>query len=104
MKTTVKLKLLTHQNLIGHCQLTYTCLNSSRQRLVYCLQDQGERFGGVRAMRCTQEGEPEYQVDFREVRAVFEKPTPGKYDSDYALRLKLLCSRWIERYEEANCG
>lgn len=96
---TVEMKLLKHQNHIGHCQLTYTSKNDLGQRLVYCLQDQGENFGGIRLLRCTQECEPCHEVKFTEVRAVFEKPQPVEYDSEYALNLKRLCVDWIENYE-----
>lgn len=46
----------------GHCQITYTSRNLRGQLLTYCLQDEGERFGGVRLMRCSNDGEPRIQT------------------------------------------
>lgn len=94
---TIHLKLATFQNHIGHCQLTYFCRNDEGQRLVYCLQqNHGE---SVRLLRCTQECEPEYECSFSSVKAVFERPKPMPYDSEYALHLKKLCNDWIDNYD-----
>lgn len=77
----------------GHCQITYVTRNDTGQRLVYCLQDNGQLFGGVRLMRCSQEGEPCHQVSFNDRRAVFEKP---KGDSKLEADVRI----WIENYDK----
>lgn len=100
----VEMKLLKFQSQIGHCQLTYTSRNDLGQKLIYCLQDQGKNFGGIRLMRCTKDGEPCNEVKFTEVQAYFEKPQPEEYDSEYALELKRLCVDWIEKYEQGFKG
>jgi hypothetical protein len=97
---TVKMKLLEWQDHIGHCQLTYSTRNEDGQRLIYCLQDRGPRWKPqVTLLRCTQDGEPSHEVAFKQVRAEFERPTPGPYDSEYAQELKRLCNEWIDQYE-----
>lgn len=91
----VKLKLHPYfENWTGHCQITYTAKNDHNETIVYCLQDNGEKFGGVRLMRCSQDGEPSHEVKFRkDVKALFEKP---QGDS----RLEKLIVSWIENYEK----
>ena len=95
----VEMELTKFQNNIGFCQINYTTRNEDGQRLFYCLQDNGANFGGIRLMRCTQEFEPSHEVSFTKVRASFEKPEPGPYDSEYAEELKKLCRDWIDNYE-----
>jgi hypothetical protein len=46
----------------GHCQITYTTKNEHNQKIVYCLQDNGDKYGGIRLMRCTQDGEPSHEA------------------------------------------
>lgn len=88
-------KLAQFQNHIGHCQLNYVTRNSLGQKIFYCLQDSGEKFGGIRLMRCTSDFEPSYEV--RLLKPVnFERPIINEYDSDYAIKLKTLCNRWID--------
>ena len=90
---TVEMKLHPYyQRYTGHCQITYVSRNDSGQKLVYCLQDNGKNFGGVRLMRCSQDGEPCHEVSFTKVRAVFERPVD---DSDLSRDV----NRWIDGYE-----
>ena len=89
-KKQVLMKLANPQQLLGHCQVTYTSKNELSQKLVYCLQDNGPNHGGIRLMRCTQEGEPNYEVKFTEVEAIFEKPMGDD-------KLFELCRAWIEK-------
>lgn len=99
-RKTVKFKLHPHwQRHTGHCQITYTTKNEAGQRLVYCLQDNGERFGGVRLMRCTQDGEPSHEVKFTHIIAQFERPPEDS-------KLEELVNAWIDRYEagSAQCS
>jgi len=96
----IEFKLLKSQNHIGHCQLTYKTKNSNNEKIYYCLQDQGENFGGIRLMRCTQDGEPSHECAIKkELSPVFERPRPDQYDSDYTLKLKSLCNEWIAKIE-----
>lgn len=71
----------------GHCQITYV----TSERLTYCLQDNGAKFGGVRLMRCTDDGEPSHEVSFTKPLK-FEKPSGDS-------RLEKLVIEWIENYE-----
>jgi hypothetical protein len=89
----VQFKLHPHwQRDTGHCQITYVSKNDRGQRLIYCLQDNGKAFGGIRLMRCTQEHEPSHEVKFTQIKAIFEKP---KGDSE----LEKLACIWIDKYE-----
>lgn len=92
---TVYLKLAEYQDHIGHCQLTYVSKNDLGQKLVYCLQDNH----GIRLCRCTLECEPNYEVSFTKVKAIFERPVIGWYDSEYSIELKNKCNKWIDSYE-----
>lgn len=48
----------------------YTTKNELGEKLLYCLQYDGERCGGVKLYRCTKEGEPSHPTPFKEgVRA-----------------------------------
>lgn len=92
---TVKFKLHPYwMSHTGHCQITYSAKNDLDQKIVYCLQDNGEKFGGVRLMRCSEDGEPchEIKIDSTKYIPVFEKP-PG--DS----RLEKLVKEWINKNE-----
>lgn len=94
---TVEMKLLkgfSYADLLGHCQVTYTSRNDSGQKLVYCLQYQGERWTPkVKLMRCTQDGEPSHEVAFTQVaRAVFERPKPE-------CSTTIAVNEWINQYE-----
>lgn len=81
----------------GHCQITYTAKNDAGQTVVYCLQDNGKNFGGVRLMRCSQDGEPSHEVTFdKKYKPVFEKPTG---DSE----LEQLVREWIDKNQEKIC-
>ena len=78
---------------LGHCQITYTSRNDNGERLTYCLQDNGEKFGGIRLMRCSDDGEPSHEVKF--TRPLHFEKTKG--DS----RTEILANQWIENYEKA---
>lgn len=92
-KIEMKLHSMLFHEGIGHCQVTYSSRNTTGQRLVYCLQYQGENWNPkVRLMRCSQDGEPSHEVKFTKVRAVFERPT-GETKTEKAAR------EWIDVYE-----
>lgn len=95
----IQLKLAAFQNHIGHCQITYYCRNKKGERLVYCLQ---ENFDQLRLMRCTQECEPMYEVNFDNVvdEVEFERPYPLANDTEYAVELKTACCKWIDEFEK----
>lgn len=81
-----------YERWLGHCQITYTTKNENGQRLVYCLQDQGEKFGGIRLMRCSQDNEPSHEVRLKGP-ASFEMPTG---DSKLEEKVK----QWIKNQTE----
>lgn len=43
----------------GYCRVVYKV---EETEIIYCLQDEGENYGGVNLYRCTQEEEPLYKV------------------------------------------
>ncbi len=91
----IKFKLHSDwEKFTGHCQITYVSKNSQGQKIVHCLQDNGEKYGGIRLMRCSQDGEPAYEVKIPGP-VIFEKP---KGDS----KLELLTRIWIEKREKQN--
>ncbi len=58
----------------GFCRVTYYTLNIRGQKIYYCLQNEGEKYGGVTLYRSTSEYEPEYQTHFKEgFLPVFER-------------------------------
>lgn len=95
----VEFKLTEWQDHIGHCQLNYVAKNDLGQKIQYCLQDNGEKFGGIRLMRCTQDFEPNYEVTkFKEgILPVFELPELDGSNEGYAEKLKALCIEWIKK-------
>lgn len=101
MKTLVKLSLTDRQE-FGFCQVTYKCKNPLNQTIYYCLQDYGEKFGGIKLMRCTKDFEPEYEVKtpIEKFSFQFELPKITEYDSNYTEKLKTLCIQWIQKYQE----
>lgn len=91
----VKLKLHPTLNpaLWRQSQVTYVCRNPKGQRIVYCLQYQGEAENPkVRSMRCSQDGEPSHEVNFNKIRAEFELPLGDS-------RTEILAREWSEAYE-----
>ena len=46
----------------GFCRVDYVVENPEGERVFYCLQDEGEKFGGVKFYRSTRELEPAYEV------------------------------------------
>jgi hypothetical protein len=79
------------QSHTGHCQITYTTKNEDNQKIVYCLQDNGENHGGVRLMRCSQDGEPSH-VAQPSSRIEFERPPIDD-------RLTKIVNEWITKHE-----
>ena len=77
---------------VGHSQVTYKSRTLKGDVLTYCLQDNGKNFGGIRLMRCSDDGEPCQEVKFTKTLAVFERP---KGDSP----IELLVNEWIDQYE-----
>lgn len=89
----IKMKLQKIQTHEGYCQINYTSKNESGQVLKYCLQDNGEKFGGIRLMRCSQDFEPSHEISLNQrVKIEFEKPK----DDD---KLHEKCRQFIEKYE-----
>lgn len=80
---------------IGHCQITYHSWNEYGELLVYCLQDNGKNFGGIRLLRCSRDGEPSWPVKRISVPFKMEIPQITEYDSNYAIQLKAMCKEWI---------
>lgn len=66
-------KMTLHSVDNGFCRVYYNYVNSQGQKLLYCLQDEGENYGGVKCYRCSKDGEPDYTVTPKGV--TFEKPT-----------------------------
>ena len=50
----------------GFCRIDYKYINDKGQVFYYCFQDEGENYGGIRFLRCTQDGEPSHEVTPRE--------------------------------------
>lgn len=100
---TVYAKLLPYQDHIGNCQLNYFIRNDRGERAFYCLQDNGERWGGIRLLRCTQDLEPSHEVRFSSVNVVWERPEINHDEPDsYEKRLKILVNGWIDNQERRN--
>ena len=79
---------------LGHCQITYTSKNDKGEALVYCLQDSGEKYGGIRLMRCSQDGEPSHGVSFpADCKVIWEKPSGESLD-----KTELLAIEWIDQF------
>lgn len=76
-----------YQQNYGHCQITYV----TRNKIYYCLQDDFQ----LRLMRCTQDGEPSYEVTLKEPVS-FERPKITEYDSNYVVELKTKVNKWIK--------
>ena len=45
----------------GYWQITYKIKNGENQHIYYCLQDEGENYGGVLLYRMTSDGEPSHE-------------------------------------------
>jgi hypothetical protein len=56
----------------GFCRVVYKALNEDKQEIFYCLQDEGERYGGVTCYRTTKDFEPNYPVEYG--KNMFEVP------------------------------
>lgn len=57
----------------GYCRVNYKAVNSAGQTIFYCLQDEGENYGGVICYRCSSDFEPQYPMNYRKEQ--FEVPT-----------------------------
>lgn len=90
MSTNVEFKLHKDwQRHTGHCQITYTTKNDSGQSIVYCLQDNGKNHGGIRLMRCSQDGEPSHEAMPKQGAVLrFEVPLGNS-------ELEILAKEWI---------
>jgi len=67
----------------GYCRIYYNAYNQEGQKLLYCLQDEGDRFGGVLCYRCSTDGEPDYSIKYGKDR--FEVPQ-GSSDIELVVR------------------
>lgn len=87
----IKFNLHPHyENYTGHCQITYVSKNALNEKLIYCLQDNGQRFGGIRLMRCSQDGEPSHEVKLKDGTQVqFERVVKDEG------KLGQLVNKWI---------
>ena len=46
----------------GYCRIIYSIQNDTGQTVYYCLQDEGENYGGVTFYRCS--GSPWFEPDY----------------------------------------
>ena len=67
----------------GYCRVYYNAINSEGQKLLYCLQDEGDNYGGVICYRCSKDGEPDYPMKYGKNR--FEIPQ-GNSDIEIVIR------------------
>ncbi len=70
----------------GFCRINYVAKNSNNLRVCYCLQDEGENYGGVTQYRSTQDWEPDNKVTSK--KKIWEVPT-GNSDIEIAVRAYL---------------
>lgn len=74
MRPTIKLLLQKTQTHEDFCQINYYMQNDDRQKVYYCLQDNGPKYGGVKFLRCSQDYEASHEVTFSNFNVEFEKP------------------------------
>ena len=67
----------------GYCRVNYKATNSEGQVVFYCLQDEGDRYGGVICYRCSDGFEPQHEIRYK--RSMFEVPT-GYSDIEIIVR------------------
>jgi hypothetical protein len=80
----MKKDFLIHSIDNGFCRVNYKAKNSAGEIVFYCLQDEGQRYGGVACYRCSKDFEPEYPIfTFRYDQ--FEIPT-GDTQIEIAVR------------------
>lgn len=91
MKTKVVFKIHPDwERWSGFCRIVYISKNDKNQKILYCLQDDGSRFGGVKLYRCSLDGEPSYEIKLKPNSGFeFEKPTGES-------GLEKLVKIWIE--------
>lgn len=79
----------------GFCRVMYSAKNEDNQTVYYCLQDEGENYGGVILYRCTQDGEPDYPCRFDSGAGwdIFEVP---QGDSDIEKVVRNFLEKQIE--------
>ena len=76
----------------GFCRVMYELTNSKGQTLLYCLQDEGPRCGGVTFYRCTDDwGEPSHEVKPDPLKVTFERPT---WDNETTRAV----NKWIDAF------
>ena len=58
----------------GYCRVYYHYVNKKGQKLLYCFQDEGKNYGGVKFYRCSGDDweEPEYEV--KTDNCIFDPP------------------------------
>lgn len=79
----------------GFCRITFKAQSESGASVYYCLQDEGERYGGVILYRSTSEYEPEYAVkNFKNGFDIAFQLPPENFE------LGKKCADWIRRFEE----
>lgn len=68
----------------GFCRIVYSAINEDNKKVYYCLQDEGEDFGGIVCYRCSNsDGEPCYPIVYDYSR--FEIPT-GSTEIEISVR------------------
>jgi len=72
-----------HYTESGFCRVHYIWKNKDNNELYYCLMDNGySDVMDVELFRCSQDGEPDYKVNFKsEVKLEFETP-PDTYGQE----------------------
>lgn len=75
----------------GFCRINYEVLNDKGETIYYCLQDEGENYGGMQLYRSTEDEEPSHRVAFKEgiyAKNMMEKPTGNT-------EIEILARQWI---------
>lgn len=70
----------------------YTTKNDHGEKLLYCLQYDGERCGGVKLYRCTKDGEPSHTTPFK--KGIFAKDLMEVPVGES--RIEILVRTWME--------
>ena len=83
----------------GFCQITYKTKNDLGEIIYYGLQDNGQKFGGIRLMRCTSDYEPSHEIKKikPEYKFIFQEPTGES-------KLENLCREFIKNFATAQTG
>lgn len=75
----------------GFCRIYYTYTNAEKKKSVYCFQDEGDRFGGVKFYSCSQDGEPSYESAPKDWSSI----TPPKQDKEWPSELVAKVTEYI---------